>query len=158
MKKSVQIERLTQLIRVLEEVKADKKPFNMWFWYRPLLNGCELDDLVGNKKHSCGTASCAAGWAAQDPWFKKRGFTLGSFSPVSDYFHEEGDKVVRMKGDGEAFEACRTFFGAESVFAPSGYCDRDGNEIDRITPSMVIARVKKLIKEIEGTPTQPPYI
>jgi len=158
MKKSVQIERLTQLIRVLEEVKADKKPFDMNVWYRPLLTVCEWVGLVGNKKHSCGTASCAAGWAAQDPWFKRRGFTLGGFSLETYYSHEEGDKVVKMKGDGEDFEACKTFFGTASVFIPSNYCDRDGNEIDRITPSMVIARVKKLIKEIEGTPTQPPYI
>ena len=158
MKKSVQIERLTQLIRVLEDVKKDKKPFDMYAWYRPLLNVCDLDDLVGNKKHSCGTASCAAGWAAQDSWFKKRGFTLGDFLPGSDYFYEEGDKVVKMKGDGEAFEACVTFFGTESVFASYNYRNCDNNEINKITPSMVIAKVKKLIKEIEGTPTQPPRI
>lgn len=39
MKPEVKIERLTQLIRVLEEVKADKKPFDMLTWFSRLSRG-----------------------------------------------------------------------------------------------------------------------
>ena len=143
MKPSVQIERLTQLIRVLEEVKADKKPFHMGFWFHHIsFDGPTLRNLVGNKKHSCGTASCAAGWAAQDPWFKRRGFTL------VPYFW--GDKTVHTRGDGNDFAACETFFGVRDVFDPSSYHDYKRGIFGRITPSMVITKVKKLIKSLEA--------
>lgn len=137
MKPEVKIERLTQLIRVLEEVKADKKPFDMLTWFSRLSPVLE-QFLVGNKKHPCGTVSCAAGWAAQDPWFKRRGFTL-----VGDGFFE-GDTTVEMRGDGEAFDACETFFDERNLFDPCNYLSR------KITPSMVIAKVKRLIKYVES--------
>ena len=150
MKKSVQIERLTQLIRVLEEVKASKKPFYMQTWHVPLslMGNEEKGNIVGNKKHSCGTASCAAGWAAQDPWFKRRGFTLGKVDKEFDFIHNPGVKVVKMRGDGEEFDACNTFFGESELFSPSGYpIDHDKCNI---SPSMVIKRVKDLIKSLQA--------
>lgn len=152
MKKSVQIERLTQLIRVLEEVKASKKPFNMEAWYCPLstMDDDEKSYIVGNKKHSCNTASCAAGWAAQDSWFRRRGFILGDFTktPWNHDFVSLGRKTVKMRGDGEDFKACRTFFGEEDLFSPSSY--QVGQDECKISPSMVIERVKDLIKSLEA--------
>ena len=146
MKKSVQIERLTQLIRVLEEVKASKKPFYMETWYLPLF-GMSYDQksyIVGNKTHSCGTASCAAGWAAQDPWFKRRGFTLGEFDEDYKFISSLAAKTVKMRGDGTEFDACETFFDERDLFSPEHYLS------EKITPSMVIAEVKKVIKSVES--------
>ena len=151
MKPSVKIERLTQLIRVLEEVKADKKPFNMWVWFRDLTNtDAPIDNVVGNKRHSCGTASCAAGWAAQDPWFKKRGFTLVPYTEEEAVFSCLGEKKVYMRGDGTEFDACGTFFDETNLFNPGSYCDHKGDWIEKITPNMVIVRTKKLIKSLEA--------
>lgn len=149
MKPSVQIERLTQLIRVLEEVKADKKPFDMHTWFRVLYPGWVELSLVGNKTHTCGTASCAAGWAAQDPWFKRRGFTLTASTP-DWHRYGAGEKTVHMRGDGTEFDACESFFGVRDLFSPCDYVDFAGRWLKKITPFMVITKVKKLIKSLEA--------
>lgn len=31
----------------------------------------------GNPRHPCGTAACAVGWMAQDPWHNRQGLRLG---------------------------------------------------------------------------------
>lgn len=49
------VERLEQVIRVLEELPREKK-FNL----RTFM--------------TCGTTACACGWAGVDPWFRRRGF------------------------------------------------------------------------------------
>jgi hypothetical protein len=48
------IERLTQLRRVIEEAPEDR-----------------LHMRAYSERARCGTAYCAAGWAAIDPWFQK---------------------------------------------------------------------------------------
>jgi hypothetical protein len=34
----------------------------------------------------CGTAYCAAGWAAQDQWFKERNLSLDNYSSNTNFF------------------------------------------------------------------------
>ena len=55
MMKAKSIERLEQVVRVLEELPRAKK-FNLRTWM------------------TCGTTACACGWAGMDPWFRRRGF------------------------------------------------------------------------------------
>lgn len=51
------IERLEQVVRVLRELPKEKR-FDINTW------------------NICGTVGCAVGWAASDPWFRRRGFVL----------------------------------------------------------------------------------
>ena len=73
------VDRLRQVVRVLDQVKTDiadqqemgiehenEKVFDMAQWY-------DEDD--------CGTAGCAVGWAAQDPWFNARGLYIEGRTP-----------------------------------------------------------------------------
>ena len=61
------IERLQQLRRV---VKA--APEDLW-------------DMSGFNSHTdCGTAHCAAGWAALDPWFQEKTEILSIFDALND--------------------------------------------------------------------------
>lgn len=81
----------------------------------------------------CGTAACACGWAAVDPWFRKRGFKL-AFS----YFNTCPDfQGVR------ADEAAKTFFdlhhgGFSELFVDDG------------TPKQVAKRIRQFVKEHES--------
>jgi len=65
------IERLTQLLRVLRQVRDEARPFDQAVWARG-----RTAPLLTTPVNECGTASCAAGWAARDPWFVKQGFAL----------------------------------------------------------------------------------
>src|SRR5882724_5960206 len=67
-------EALQQLIRVLEKVREDDRPFDMSSWYDD--ENSQDIKLLTMPAEDCGTASCAAGWAARDPWFIERGFKL----------------------------------------------------------------------------------
>lgn len=60
-------ERLRETVRVLEELPPGKR-FDLGTWAK------------------CGTVGCAVGWAAQDPWHRRRGLTL-----VLDYGLDPGD-------------------------------------------------------------------
>ncbi len=62
-------EALRELYRVVAAIPLTK--FNMSVWYEEWEN----DD------GSCGTVGCAAGWAAQDRWFRERGLTVEPFGP-----------------------------------------------------------------------------
>jgi hypothetical protein len=64
------IERLKQLRRVIEEAPEDRLHMRRW---------CE--------KAKCGTAYCAAGWAAVDPWFAEN-------TAIRKIFHVEPDGFV----------------------------------------------------------------
>jgi hypothetical protein len=65
-------EALHQLKRVLGEVQAKSKPFDMRFW----VGDQATYDVLSGPEITCGTSSCAAGWAARDPWFKEHRFTI----------------------------------------------------------------------------------
>jgi hypothetical protein len=55
------VTRLMEVCRVLRELPRSKK-FDLDVW------------------SVCGTAGCAVGWAASDPWFRRRGLTLRKVS------------------------------------------------------------------------------
>lgn len=54
------VERMEQIIRVLENVESKGQNFNLGCWKI-------LDP-------QCGTCACAIGWAAEDEWHNKQGF------------------------------------------------------------------------------------
>jgi hypothetical protein len=58
------VERLKNLLRVLEEVKERQLPFEMQWWFSR--DGVSSGD-------ECGSAACALGWACRDPWFQEQG-------------------------------------------------------------------------------------
>ena len=85
--------RFKQLIRVLKALTPHqrKKHWIMSDW---------------TKQTSCGTARCAAGYAAVDPWFTRRGFHLASgLNPL------EGEDIGPRFGSADHWEAIRAFFG-----------------------------------------------
>lgn len=121
-----------QGIRVLEEVSAAKKPFNMGVWSRPHLTTSKLEHPYEN----CGTAACAAGWMCRDKWFKDRGIRL----------HKIGGYPV-YKGM-VSFTALKDFFGisweeAHTIFCSLSYTTH--NHYVDITPEDVIEKMKTFL-------------
>lgn len=119
MKKSQQIERLQQVVRVLEKLPRNKK-FDLSVWMK------------------CGTVGCAIGWAASDPWFTRRGLHLIR-ADTSGIFYQPV-----YKGEVESY-AIVEFFGlslcdAKQLFYPGRY------EYERMSKRDVIARIKKFIE------------
>lgn len=66
------IKRLQQVVRVLENLPRTAR-VDMWIW-----------------ANECGTVACAAGWAGQDPWFRRRGFKLDKVRERVTYFGHYG--------------------------------------------------------------------
>jgi hypothetical protein len=97
------VERLTKLAELLDRVEAEKKPFDIWFWYTP------------NTNHPCGFAACAVGHAMVDPWFISQGLT-------KNYEHNNGPHY----NDKYEMEAVQEFFSlsstdADTLFAAECY-------------------------------------
>jgi hypothetical protein len=94
------IERLEQLIRVLQSLTPHEKRrhFDMEQW---------------GYKNECGTVCCAAGHAARDPWFKRRGFKMVkdiSGSPVPS----NARHLLTISYDGkQGWDALAEFFGVD---------------------------------------------
>ena len=110
------IERLEQVVRVLVELPPEKK-FDLTLWMK------------------CGTTGCAIGWAASDPWFKRRGLKLSSYMPN---FQQRGKPLLWEK------TAIKAFFNlsgdeAYTLFYPSAYAR--GSRYD------VIRRLNSFIKQ-----------
>lgn len=89
-------ERMEQLIRVLEEVQAARKPFDLRDWAYPCdakgnlldLDGCESD--AEREALTCGTACCAIGHAGLDPWMMAQGLRL----VIEDYNSTNGSETL----------------------------------------------------------------
>lgn len=120
--KAKYIQRFEQLIRVMKSLTEHQatEDFYMRDWCRfyidgeenlitdtlkgyaasqtMLPKGCTLNEAV----YHCGTSKCAAGWAACDSWFTKRGFKL-----VVD----ELNVVLIGYKDAENWQALLDFFG-----------------------------------------------
>lgn len=64
------VERYRQLIRVMEGLSEHDREdhFQMTSW--------------ATRAADCGTAMCAAGWAASDEWFIKQGFKMEGAAPA----------------------------------------------------------------------------
>jgi len=119
--------RLRQLIRVLRQVKKEKRPFDMKEWTN--VDRDRVVPLLTTPAPDCGTASCAAGWAARDPWFIEQGFT---FTSARDFGH-----VVTYERE-LGFEACSRFFDLSHNACRDIFGQHNSNEIDD-----AITRVKK---------------
>ena len=116
---------LIELARVVEN--APDKLFNMHtFEY----------------EYNCGTARCAAGWAAVDPWFQHNMARLAA-SPA--FPHTEA--LAAMFDISE--EDANNLFGGDLSVYPY---DRAGNLLRDVTKLEVIANIKKIL---EGKPTVP---
>ena len=125
------IERLEQVVRVLRELPKEKR-FQLDCW------------------NICGTVACAAGWAASDPWFRRRGFKLkqvrGLYGGSAQFFDVEDGRPEYEPACGKlrAFDAVEYFFGmtddeAADLFSEDGY--RRGSKYD------VIRRLESFIKK-----------
>jgi hypothetical protein len=125
------VERLRQLRRVVTAAPADR--FDMRRF-------C----TVGR---SCGTAYCAVGWAALDPWFQKE-------TPMSDYFdlmdHEQGTLVLAndnrncFRGLATIFDLDR--FETEILFGTGLQFGR------KVSQAAVIANIDRLLQGEETIP------
>lgn len=119
-------ERLEQVIRVLEELPTGKK-FSLRRWM------------------TCGTIGCAVGWAAMDPWFRRRGLRLEIHAPCPKDRFGRSQYWPSYRGHHD-FEAVSRFFGLDyltsrELFDPR--CYQDGRKRN------VIARIKKFLAEAE---------
>lgn len=125
-------ERLKHLITILAAVPPEKLVMEVW----------------SSPHHWCGAAACAFGWAAQDPVFNKQGLTLvkpANSWAMPTYYSKQ---VIHAEG----FGAAVWFFGisydqAYHLFDPDLYVDDVGDNIEDITPAMVIARINKLLEQ-----------
>lgn len=104
-------EAFEQLDRVLAEVDSQKLPFSMEVWQT---SGRETE-------HKCGTAACAAGWAARDPWFRERGFTMKLGDSAPRYMPPGTSSYNAERFACWGFEAAERFFGlyGYEVYTPS---------------------------------------
>ena len=113
------IERLEQVIRVLEELPREKK-FNL----RTFM--------------ICGTTACACGWAGVDPWFRRRGFKTEKYH---SYHGSTPYYVSYRKFSG--MDAVREFFGID--FETSIHLFISGAHQDN-SKRAVIRRLKGFLK------------
>ena len=115
----MKVDRLLHLVEILRAVEADEEKsarFNMDMWFT-----------------DCGTASCAAGFACDDPEFQAAGLRRG----LCSLWPEFDGKLI--------FEALTEFFGIESefIFDPNYY----NMEVKHIKPRHVIDRIIDVIGE-----------
>ncbi len=116
--KDLNREAMIELRRVVEA--APPELFHMRAW---------------KEKAGCGTAYCAAGWAAIDPWFTERGLTHEAMQAASMDFRDS------------TFDAVRRFFGlteaeGERLFGTSG---TDYYDPHAITREMVIENIDRML-------------
>jgi hypothetical protein len=119
------IERLTQLRRVIEEAPEDRLHMRAW-----------------SEKAPCGTAHCAAGWAALDPWFQVNTEILKHF------FVGASGRVHPREYSSDAFG------GLAQIFAISGQDARalfggglhdDDSEPHAVTKGEVLKNIDALL-------------
>jgi hypothetical protein len=145
------IERLSHLIAILQDVEARKLPFDM-------------DQWLGEWEHGCGTAACAFGYGALDPKFQAEGlrlrFTLAQralgepgtieITTTEQYTAATRDQIGQIEpvfGERVGFSAVCAFFDiplstADYVFNAANY---SGTDPSKITPDRVIRRLEKVL-------------
>lgn len=122
--KEQEIERLTQLIRVMRGLSRHerRRHFDIRQW------GMQTD---------CGTTMCAAGFCGSDPWFRRRGFKL---EPT---FFEK--MMIRYRGI-SSWDALYAFFGDGLGYAGMSHPIFGTPQ----TVGEVIRAARKRIKELES--------
>ena len=125
------IERLTKLAELLYWVAAEHKPFDLTVWINDQDPYSETFDPQ-RKAGECGTAACAVGYAACDPWFNAQGLSLVDGEPAIRDVEEGWDSVEIFFDLGEG--------DARHLFCSSRYCA--GPETG---PSQVATRIREFI-------------
>jgi hypothetical protein len=122
------IERLTQLRRVIEEAPEDRLHMRRW---------CE--------KAKCGTAYCAAGWAAVDPWFAEN-------TAIRKIFHVEPGGFVEPLS-GEVMSDLAKLFGITNTDARNlfGAALEPGTGPHSVTKKEVLDNIDRLL---DGQPAE----
>ena len=138
MNKKMTIERLDNVVRVLQQVIRKKRRFDIYKW----TSAPTLQEL-----HSCGTSACAIGYAAMDPWFNRRGLKFKRGSGLGGSWI--GEATLSYKDFGE-FHSVLQFFGlsfkdAEQLFTEDGYGDKE------VTPQMVIDNIQAYTAGLRNT-------
>jgi hypothetical protein len=128
------IKRLVQLRRVVEAAPEDRLHMRTW---------CE--------SAACGTAYCAAGWAAIDPWFREH-TEIETIFNVWD--SEDGEVMVHAVADRNVCHDLAHFFGideddANNLFAAFAHRGMDPHAISR---AEVLGNIDALL---EGGVTEP---
>ena len=132
------IKRIKSAIKMMENVRDKKLPFNMLHW----------QDVIENPKEtkkeaiSCGTACCFAGWLALEPAFKKAGGSI--IFNGSPYFSGKANSDAIA----EYLEIDRQISAGICAYGCSYYYeDENGNfsAYKDITPQMVINKLKDLL-------------
>jgi len=135
------VDRMQQLVRVLLEVEAQGKHFNIGCWSR---------------QESCGTVACAVGWAARDKWHNGQGLSL--VADTSGYGQYDGPHFIpaySVFSDTDAvaeyFEIPAThvtyFFYAHSYRKLDGNPVTYGDTVKSITVREVIDRLQNFLGE-----------
>ncbi len=137
----IYVERLNQLVRVLREVRDENRFFNLNVWARKNCNTTVETDLP---EGVCKTVACAIGWAAQDPWFRRRGFCLVNKNSLGDWY-------PRFKFRGEtktSWSAINAFFDTTTYTSDKLFSGREYPS--DYTIETVIDRVETYIKNRYG--------
>ena len=123
--------RLTELRRVVEAAPDDL--FDMSRFSRPT--------------PTCGTAHCAAGWAAVDPWFQRN-------TPIREIFAVDVWGHVGPCGDDSAFGDLAVMFGLDSRDADHLF----GGTLDFVSDAFAVPKVAVLAnidRLLCGLPAEP---
>lgn len=122
MRTSTRKERIKQAIRVLGSLTKANRRIDMNSWKR-----CEM-------------VACAAGWMAQDPWFRERGLRLATFDKDSV------DNQPTYKG-AYGYTALADFFGMTSDQSRHLFSPRSYDIGDRYSSRAVAKQLKSFLKE-----------
>lgn len=124
------IERFKRAIGVLKKVPQHNFDMNVW----GQIHCWEQKGNVVSLLPVCGTAGCAIGWIASDPWMQKQGLRLfASHKARNRPSLDDKDNFVIICRPGfgkySGFTAAETFFEitpeeTEYVFAPESYNPR----------------------------------
>jgi hypothetical protein len=138
------VERLRELRRVIEAAPEDKLHMPQW---------CDF--------HApCGTAYCAAGWAAIDPWFQKNTPILEIFSvqKLGDVFPKTepervGDLFVQPRTLGRTMTSLAALFDLGYDAAANLF----GNELGGFSSHSVTKKevLSRIDAAIAGKPVKP---
>lgn len=118
----INLERMRQLLRVVESIPAYKFDITRWFKPRTVLPDC----------------GCAIGWALTDEWFEQQGFAA---------FLDHHGVVEPAYLGARGFTAVEQFFGISSGAAE--YLFHRDWYVRNPKPKDVAARIKRMIERNE---------
>jgi hypothetical protein len=144
----MRVDRLRQLIRVIREAKDEEWSMSAW--------STTMSDAEGR---SCGTAFCAAGNCAMDPWFQKHTEIMRILEP--DFVRNvwvDGQKVAifRIRQIPEGIEVDRALgrlfeISEEDAGAIFG-CDVAADDLADVTRVQAIENVQRVIDGLPAIP------